>query len=96
MTPTCYLVSDPYFWGSVSFAVNTCAPVQAKITRAICGNQVERAVTELPHPASLKLLGGSEIMTLGAISVEAPVAPGAGVAEITYGGPELINTTSTQ
>jgi hypothetical protein len=35
-------------------------------------------------------------MILGATSVEAQVAPGAGVAETTYGGPESINTTSTQ
>ncbi len=42
------------------------------------------------------LLGGSENTAPGATSVEAPVAPGAGVAETTYGGPGSINTTSTQ
>jgi hypothetical protein len=35
-------------------------------------------------------------MILGATSVEATVASGAGVVQTTYGGPELINTTSTQ
>src|SRR5262245_57265721 len=53
----CYYVSHHYFWGSVSFAVNTRAPVQAKITRAICGNQVERAVNVLPTSSITDALG---------------------------------------